>query len=175
MKTSSSGRTAALFRSLLERRHGGVLIFVLLFCSVAFLTRVALLVKSFSAVTVAPSLLAAFGWGFAFDIGTALLFALPLVLLLAFLPETFFDRVWARLLAHLGMIFVLALLIFGAVSEWVFWDEFSSRFNFIAVDYLVYTQEVDRQHPRILSHAARFSPASSSPPSCSMRSPFART
>src|SRR5690606_24813932 len=26
--------------------------------------------------------------------------------------------------------------------EWVFWDEFSSRFNFIAVDYLIYTHEV---------------------------------
>ena len=34
------------------------------------------------------------------------------------------------------------LLLFGAVAEWVFWDEFSVRFNFIAVDYLVYTKEV---------------------------------
>jgi len=29
-----------------------------------------------------------------------------------------------------------------AVAEVLFWDEFSVRFNFIAVDYLVYTQEV---------------------------------
>ena len=29
-----------------------------------------------------------------------------------------------------------------AVSEWLFWDEFGSRFNFIAVDYLLYTHEV---------------------------------
>ncbi len=34
------------------------------------------------------------------------------------------------------------ILIFIAVSEWFFWDEFSTRFNFIAVDYLVYTNEV---------------------------------
>ena len=33
-------------------------------------------------------------------------------------------------------------LVILAVSEWVFWDEFESRFNFIAVDYLVYTNEV---------------------------------
>jgi phosphoglycerol transferase MdoB-like AlkP superfamily enzyme len=32
--------------------------------------------------------------------------------------------------------------LFIALSEWTFWDEFSTRFNFIAVDYLVYTQEV---------------------------------
>jgi phosphoglycerol transferase MdoB-like AlkP superfamily enzyme len=29
-----------------------------------------------------------------------------------------------------------------AVSEWLFWDEFAARFNFIAVDYLLYTEEV---------------------------------
>ncbi|GBE37329.1 lipoteichoic acid synthase 2 [bacterium BMS3Bbin07] len=34
------------------------------------------------------------------------------------------------------------LLVFNAFSEWFFWDEFGKRFNFIAVDYLVYTQEV---------------------------------
>ena len=33
-------------------------------------------------------------------------------------------------------------LLFGAVAEWTFWDEFGVRFNFIAVDYLVYTTEV---------------------------------
>lgn len=33
-------------------------------------------------------------------------------------------------------------LLFVAASELVFWNEFSSRFNFIAVDYLVYTTEV---------------------------------
>ncbi|MBT9613100.1 MAG: LTA synthase family protein, partial [Burkholderiales bacterium] len=31
---------------------------------------------------------------------------------------------------------------FGVVSEFTFWEEFSSRFNFIAVDYLIYTNEV---------------------------------
>lgn len=33
-------------------------------------------------------------------------------------------------------------LFFVAVSETIFWDEFSVRFNFIAVDYLVFTTEV---------------------------------
>ena len=28
------------------------------------------------------------------------------------------------------------------VAEWLFWDEFGTRFNFIAVDYLVYGTEV---------------------------------
>ena len=33
-------------------------------------------------------------------------------------------------------------MLFNAVAEWLFWDEFGARFNFIAVDYLVYTREV---------------------------------
>jgi len=41
---------------------------------------------------------------------------------------------------------LLPLIIFGAlfvsVSEFLFWNEFGARFNFIAVDYLIYTREV---------------------------------
>ena len=33
-------------------------------------------------------------------------------------------------------------IILNAVSEWFFWSEFGVRYNFIAVDYLVYTNEV---------------------------------
>jgi phosphoglycerol transferase MdoB-like AlkP superfamily enzyme len=46
-----------------------------------------------------------------------------------------------RLRRPLFAIYVFTLF-FVAVSEGVFWDEFSVRFNFIAVDYLVFTTEV---------------------------------
>ncbi len=36
----------------------------------------------------------------------------------------------------------LLLLIFTFAAEYIFWDEFGNRFNFIAVDYLIYTKEV---------------------------------
>ncbi len=36
----------------------------------------------------------------------------------------------------------LFAMLFTAVAEWLFWDEFGVRFNFIAVDYLVYSDEV---------------------------------
>lgn len=38
-------------------------------------------------------------------------------------------------------IYVLAI-VFNAVSEFFFWNEFGLRYNFIAVDYLIYTNEV---------------------------------
>ncbi|MBK9990541.1 MAG: sulfatase-like hydrolase/transferase [Verrucomicrobia bacterium] len=135
-------RIKTSFFKLLERRHGGVLIFLFLFVAVALVTRVALLVKSSQSITPDVSLLAAFGWGLVFDLGASLLFATPAVLLLALLPARFFEHIWARALAHIALFLALGLCLFGAVSEWVFWDEFSARFNFIAVDYLVYTHEV---------------------------------
>ncbi|HWQ09881.1 MAG TPA: LTA synthase family protein [Holophaga sp.] len=46
---------------------------------------------------------------------------------------------WLRLLGAWGL---SGLLLFVAVAEVTFWQEFSTRFNFIAVDYLLYTHEV---------------------------------
>jgi phosphoglycerol transferase MdoB-like AlkP superfamily enzyme len=46
---------------------------------------------------------------------------------------------WAMYL--MGLVLLYGLL-FVAACELVFWNEFSVRFNFIAVDYLVYTTEV---------------------------------
>jgi phosphoglycerol transferase MdoB-like AlkP superfamily enzyme len=41
-----------------------------------------------------------------------------------------------------GFLLNLYGLFFLILSEWTFWDEFGVRFNFIAVDYLIYTHEV---------------------------------
>jgi phosphoglycerol transferase MdoB-like AlkP superfamily enzyme len=42
-----------------------------------------------------------------------------------------------------GLVFLyLAIFLFNTLAGWVFWEEFSARYNFIAVDYLVYTKEV---------------------------------
>jgi hypothetical protein len=37
---------------------------------------------------------------------------------------------------------ILAAFLFVTAAEGIFWNEFGTRFNFIAVDYLVYTREV---------------------------------
>lgn len=49
---------------------------------------------------------------------------------------------WRAAVLYISWGFVVFLLLLNAVSEWFFWQEFSSRYNFIAVDYLVYTTEV---------------------------------
>ena len=78
--------------------------------------------------------------GLAFDLGVASFFLAPLGLMV--LSWRGGEGVWLRrvLLALLLPLCVLA--VFVAFSEFTFWNEFASRFNFIAVDYLIYTNEV---------------------------------
>ncbi len=132
---------ATLHRQL-NRRHGGVIVFFALFLAISLLTRIALLVKAAHDVTWTLSLLATFCWGLVYDLGAVAFVSLPLIALLTLLPAGWFHRRWQQWLAYAGFFIVIYLLLFGTVSEWTFWDEFGVRFNFIAVDYLVYTTEV---------------------------------
>lgn len=51
-------------------------------------------------------------------------------------------HVWSKVCVYvITLLYVLSLLLI-ATSEYFFWDEFGVRFNFIAVDYLIYTNEV---------------------------------
>ncbi len=82
--------------------------------------------------------------GAVFDLGVAALMLLPLMLLLLMLRHTPGPRDggFGRRFIRLSLLPFAGLLVFVAAAEFVFWNEFASRFNFIAVDYLVYTNEV---------------------------------
>lgn len=127
---------------LVATRLGGVVLFVLLFMALSLLMRVALLIECAGEAAWNASLAASFFWGLIFDVVTAGLFAMPLTLVLTLLPAGWFERRRGRVLMHVAGLGITAGLLFIAVAEWTFWDEFSVRFNFIAVDYLVYTTEV---------------------------------
>lgn len=115
----------------------------LCFLSISSLTRLALLVAAGSGVPVAPGpWLYTFGVGLGYDLLAFVYFAWPLVLLLWLLPAGWLLRRRGRLAVGALCLLLLCVLLFVAVAEWTFWDEFQARFNFIAVDYLVYTTEV---------------------------------
>lgn len=81
--------------------------------------------------------------GAVFDAGVALWLLLPLLLLLLLLRAgPIAARSPGRRLISAALFVWCGLLVFVAAAEFVFWNEFASRFNFIAVDYLVYTNEV---------------------------------
>jgi phosphoglycerol transferase MdoB-like AlkP superfamily enzyme len=66
---------------------------------------------------------------------------LPFLFVLPLTAFTYTSRIGQWVLYGLALLLLYGLL-FVAASELVFWNEFSVRFNFIAVDYLVYTTEV---------------------------------
>ncbi|GAB0058548.1 Phosphoglycerol transferase I [Candidatus Magnetaquicoccaceae bacterium FCR-1] len=128
---------------LLASRFGALHLFILLFVVVSFVIRVILSLKALD--TLDPSfinLVMIEASGLLFDILAAFYFSIPLILYLIFLPDRILRHPVQRLLFKLVYFCALYVLIFNGVSEWIFWDEFGVRYNFIAVDYLVYTHEV---------------------------------
>lgn len=110
---------------------------------VFFLTRLVLLATHFGDVnTGLIGVLGIFGLGLVHDLSFLSYAALPMAVYFVLCPAPLWRRQWhQRLLRTLIGVSLFAML-FTAVSEWLFWDEFGARFNFIAVDYLVYSDEV---------------------------------
>jgi hypothetical protein len=128
---------------MLRSRIGPIAVFAASFLVLAALLRAALVVRAGDALDLgALRLPGLFAVGLLYDLVAALWGAVPFAIAAALVP----DRIWhtktLRVLTH--AVFILGLLGIGvaAVAEWLFWGEFEARFNFIAVDYLVYTHEV---------------------------------
>ncbi|NMH28663.1 LTA synthase family protein [Flavobacterium silvaticum] len=80
--------------------------------------------------------------GLFFDVGTVSYAAIPALLYYTFFPNKWIGS-WAdKILVWFFTTLTIFILIFAFFAEFTFWEEFRSRFNFIAVDYLIYTHEV---------------------------------
>ncbi|ANH82772.1 sulfatase [Niabella ginsenosidivorans] len=94
-----------------------------------------------------------------------------------------FRLKWRSGVLKLFFFITVFLLVSNAVSEWFFWNEFASRYNFIAVDYLIYTNEVigniRESYPLfpiitgVLLLSAAIFYFTSGPIACSVRTPLA--
>jgi phosphoglycerol transferase MdoB-like AlkP superfamily enzyme len=81
-------------------------------------------------------------FGLVYDLAATLYLFAPLALYLVVAAERWYRARWhAVVLSNLVTLTVFGLLYLGAV-EFFFFDEFDSRFNFIAVQYLIYPHEV---------------------------------
>ena len=65
-----------------------------------------------------------------------------LIYLFLFTKARDFRQRWRIVIISIYLFVGVFIIFFNAVSEWFFWNEFASRYNFIAVDYLIYTNEV---------------------------------
>jgi phosphoglycerol transferase MdoB-like AlkP superfamily enzyme len=75
------------------------------------------------------------------DLATGLLLGLPFLLGLYLFARPLRWRP-VMVLAHLLLLLLLGLAVFSAVAELFFWEEYNSRFNGIAVYYLIFPKEV---------------------------------
>ena len=58
------------------------------------------------------------------------------------IPDKLNDWRPFQLLCRIGLFLLLFVIFLSRVSEFMFWREFGCSFNFIAVDYLIYTHEL---------------------------------
>lgn len=80
--------------------------------------------------------------GLWFDFGTLAYLLAPILFASAVMPNPVFKSKIGKRICWSFVWIVFAALLFDMVAEVIFWQEFTTRFNFIAVDYLIYTHEV---------------------------------
>jgi hypothetical protein len=83
-----------------------------------------------------------FGVGFVYDLVFNFYVALFFSLFLFIIPNKVLNSKTFKFITYLFFFGFIYFLYFSLAAEWFFWDEFKTRFNFIAVDYLVYRREV---------------------------------
>jgi phosphoglycerol transferase MdoB-like AlkP superfamily enzyme len=129
---------ANAFRVMARR----LLPYFLLFLGAQFLIRVALALVSYRSLSGAADWVLPFVTGLWFDIAVAMMAAPVFLVLPALLPQSWAGGRFDRIVAFSAYAVLAFMMLFQACAEYFFWDEFTTRFNFIAVDYLIYTQEV---------------------------------
>lgn len=116
---------------------------VVISCAAYLLTRLVLALSFSPSLFESPAkALTVFALGSVYDLSVACWAALPFAAAAMLWPRRRIATSGGRRVFKCALAILLFAAAWTAVSEWLFWDEFSTRFNFIAVDYLIYTREV---------------------------------
>ena len=133
----------SFIQKLFKERYAVLYTFVFIFLLLSFIVRLLLFIWSFSqAESSLFDILKIFITGLFFDIGVASFFVLLYSIYLLFLPKKLNNSLFNKIITYTAFSLVILISLFSFFAEFTFWQEFKSRFNFIAVDYLVYTFEV---------------------------------
>ncbi len=127
----------------LNNRFGGIFLLYIIFIAISFVSRTVLLSMSFHDVNLGVGgLLWAYGVGLFFDTIAFSYFMIPYVLFSTFISYKFYSSNVYKWITYVFYFITFYIFLFNGVSEYFFWEEFGVRYNFIAVDYLIYTTEV---------------------------------
>ena len=131
------------FRALYQHRFGPLAVLFLLITGISLITRIILLVKAWPNLSFNPLHLAGiFLVGFFYDIVVWSFFAIPVAVYCWLMKDSWYRKSVQRIPLFLLFFIIIFILVLNAGGEIIFWDEFSVRYNFITVDYLIYTTEV---------------------------------
>ncbi len=124
-------------------RRGLFFNFLILFLGFSLLTRFTLLAMAWPELDGGVWVfIKMFSAGLLYDCAAFSYAGAGLAFYLLVVPEKIYAAAWHRR-AFYGVFFIAAfLLAFNLAAEYYFFYEFGVRYNFIAVDYLVYTNEV---------------------------------
>jgi phosphoglycerol transferase MdoB-like AlkP superfamily enzyme len=132
-----------MFISIKNSRFKLLYTLFLIFLAINFLTRAFLFALEFNSVDLAfLTIVKTFAVGFFYDIVAGFYYFIFLAIYLFIVPTKIYNLKIHKLFLYLLAGLMVFLMLFNSVSEYFFWEEFDKRFNFIAVDYLVYTHEV---------------------------------
>jgi phosphoglycerol transferase MdoB-like AlkP superfamily enzyme len=130
-------------KNLLKSRYSLYLSLLLLYVCLSFVVRLTLYFLAHAGMDF--SILAVskiFSIGLYFDLATAIyLFAFYSLYILV-IPSKWVGSKLDKIFTYFISSISLFIVIFSFIAEFPFWEEFNTRFNFIAVDYLIYTYEV---------------------------------
>ena len=100
------------------------------------------------------SMLKTVGFGLFFDIGVLSFIWVFSTFYLLILPKKWIGSLLDKVFIYTFFSLTILILVFTFFAEITFWDEFKSRFNFVAVDYLIYTfevvQNINQSYPLII-------------------------
>ncbi len=131
------------YKKFFNHRFGPVAIVAMFVIVFGFLTRLILFIKSWPNLQLNfVNLPGIFLFGLFYDLVVASFFSIPIALYCWLMRDRWYRKIWGIIPIYFMLSAVLFLLLINIGAEIAFWDEFGVRYNFIAVDYLVYTNEV---------------------------------
>ncbi len=130
-------------KSIFQHRFGPVAVIAMMVAGISFFTRVVLMIKTWSSLELTLfRFFAIYLIGLLYDLTVSSFFAIPVAIYCWLMKDSWYQKKWQRLPLFLLFSIICFILVTAAGSEIIFWNEFTVRFNFIAVDYLIYTNEV---------------------------------
>lgn len=130
-------------QKIFTHRFGPLVVLAIIVCALNFIIRLTLLIKSWADVELSLlSFLGIFIVGLFYDLVVWSFFAIPVAFYCWLMKDSWYKKKWGLIPLFILFSILILILVFSAGGEIVFWDEFNVRYNFIAVDYLIYTTEV---------------------------------